>query len=331
MGHGRKDMANKNLQDIIKYIQKEVKDSDIGLASEDRFIINRISTEIPLLDSLLGGGLPFGRTTEIFGDFSAGKTFLAQMMIKAAQNQGYTCGYVDVEKTFEPKWFRNSGCDLDRLLLSQPAIGEEALDTVIKLIKAKVNIVVLDSIAALMPATADEEGMDHKFIGVQARLYNDGIKRITSANKHNESIFIALNQTRVGIGGYFPTEALPAGKGQYFFSHIMLKVSRGPAITDDADKKKKIGFRMKLFVEKNKTAGTMFQSAEFPFLFSGVIDTYSGLVELALDSGVIIQNGPYYSYEGQKYLGKNNLLEFLKKDDTEYDKLKKKIEGEKGG
>lgn len=311
------------LKDIIKYISKEVPESDIALASDSRFVIDRISTDIPFLDSLLGGGLPFGRTIEIFGDFSTGKTFLAQMMIKAIQRKGLIAAFVDVEKTFDPKWFTVSGIDLDKLLLAQPASGEEALDVAIQLVKSEVPIVVLDSIAALMPMTMAEEGMEKKFIGIQARLYNDGLKRITSANRHNKTIFVPLNQTRVGIGGYIPTDALPAGKGQYFFSHIMLKVSRGAVIKDKEEKK--IGFRMKLFVEKNKTAGTMFQSCELPFLFSGVIDTFSGLVELAIDSKIITQTGPYYHYGDNKFLGKNNLIEFLKQNGEEFEMLKKKV------
>ena len=313
------------MAEVIKFVEKETS-YKLGMANNPEFVPQWIPFDIPPLDTILGGGFPLGRTSLIIGDFSAGKTFIAQKAIVSAQNQNRLTAFIDVEKCFDPGWFKLTGVDIDNLILSQPGTGEEALDIVIALIKAKVDLVIMDSIAALLPISEEEEGMEHQFIAIQARLFNKGLRKITQANRMNTA-FVAINQLREGIGGRFVDERLPAGRGQEFFSSIILRVRRGPFIKEKVGKiEKKIGFNMRLETVKNKLVAP-YQSCELPFLFEGgVLDVIAGLVQLGLDCGVIQQRQAYYEVDGNKVLGKQRLIDLLKDNLDLQEIIKNKIQ-----
>ena len=303
------------LADVISFVNDTVKGADLRLGSNEYFRPRKLAFGIDTLDEILGGGLPFGRTTLIKGDFSSGKTFLVQKILQAAQRDGLLGAYIDVEKGIDPDWFTTTGVDVNEIVVAQPGSGEEALDLAVALVKAEVDVVVLDSVAALIPTVEVENDMNQQLVGSIARLLNKGLRKVTNENR-NKTIFIILNQLRQGIGAApFPTEALPGGKGQWFFSSIVLDLKKGPWIKDGSGpNEKRIGFTIKIRTEKNKLSIPQ-QVCELPFIFEGgVIDMTRGLFDVALDAGVIVQKGAIYHYPGfpgGKIRGKLGVLRFL--------------------
>lgn len=327
-------MPSKELQELLSHLHGENKGLSIGLGSEPDYRPRKLPVNIDALDAILGGGLPFGRTVLLKGDFSSGKTFLAQKIIQAAQLQNMLCAYIDVERAFEPTWFGVTGVDVDNLLVSQPASGEDAFDLAVALVKAGTHVVVMDSVAALISASEIEEGMDQGFIGVQARLLGKGMRKVTRENK-NKTIFVLINQLRMGIGPMpFPTDALPGGKANWFYPSIILDVRRGPWIEDGVGTaKKRVGFNMRIRTDKNKMSPPQ-QTCELPFLFEGgVLDTTRGVFDLAVDMGVITQRGAMYESElfAAPIRGKLNVLKLLNSDAELVKKVQELVRGHVGG
>lgn len=331
----------KNIREIYKEILGKVGGINLGLGSSPEYKPGVLPFGIDPLDKILGGGLPFGRTILIKGDFSTGKTFLAQKAFQAAQKAGLTCAFVDVERGLSPDWFAITGVDLDNLLVSQPSSGEDAFDIIIALVKAGVRLIVLDSAAGLIPSVELEQSMEQQSVGSLARLLNRGLKRVNAemANQHiDKSIFILMNQTRMGIGpAPFPTEALPGGKGQWFFSSIVMDLRRGGWIEESVGKeKKRVGFNIRVRTEKNKLAAP-FQVCELPFIFEGgVIDATRGLLVLALSLGVIKQRGSFYyfpSFNSEGVNGKLNVLKAMESNPELMDYIRRGVmgEGKNGG
>lgn len=298
--------------------------------SDPKLIVKRIPFDIPQLDTVLGGGLPLGRMTLVVGNFGAGKTFFAQMAMKLFQQHNLLAAYVDTERRFDRDWWIKSGVNVDNLLVGLPHSGENAIDMCTDLIKDRVGLVVLDSIAALVPMAELEGSAEDSTIASQARLLNKGLRKITDLNiageeasdKYEGSAFLALNQMRSGMGPY-STYALPGGKGQQYFSSILLRVQKGPWILEGKDK---VGFDMKFTTDKNNLTEWPLECA-LPFKFTGVIDTVGGLLELAIDVGVILQKGAYYYLPeglgtGKGFQGKQALIELLKTDGDLFEKIK---------
>lgn len=297
--------------------------------SDKRLIVVKVPFGIPQIDTVLGGGIPLGRTIVVTGNFGAGKTFFSQMTMANFQKLGYSVAYVDTERRYDPPWFASSGVNIDTLKVAQPSSGENALDTCAFLVEEKFGLVVLDSIAALVPTAELEGSMEDSTIASQARLLNKGLRKITELNIASEDLtykgtaFVLLNQMRSGIGP-FTTYALPGGKGQQFFASILLRIMRGSYIEEDG---KKVGFNMKFVTDKNNIT-TWPQECSLPFRFSGTIDTVGGLVELAIDVGVIIQKGPYFYLplsEEKAIMGKQALIERLKEDKTLFKTIQEKV------
>lgn len=326
-------MSKDKCQEIIDLIEKEVPGSKIMRGTEGFLQVRRLPLEVDVLDRILGGGLPFGRFSLITGDVSVGKTLVSQLAIKSAQEKDLMCGYVDTERTFDPEWWAKVGIELDKLLVSQPSGGEEALDIVISMVRAEVELIILDSVAALIPTAEIEKSTQEFLIGAQARLFNKGLRKITQANREGKSIFVAINQTRVGIGpvGIPLDVALPAGKGQRFFATIELRLSRGGYLKDEINPKKRIGLNIHCNTVKNKVF-TPFLECDIPFKWAdGAIDTNAGIFQIALDLNIIKKSGATYWYGDQKFYGKLRVLDALKEDPTLVSKLKGAIENvEKG-
>ena len=299
------------------------------MGDDEKLIPIKVPLDIPQLDSILGGGIPLGRMMEIFGNWGVGKTYLAQIIIAAFQKKGYIAAYVDNESRYDPGWFQKTGIDVSKLYVSQPSSGEDALDTVIFMIKEKIGVVVLDSVAALVPTSELEGSMDDNQMAAQARMLNKALRKIREANRAEEeyqgSAFIAINQMRSGIGP-FTSYMLPGGQGQQYFAAILLRVSKGPKFEEHG---KKAGFYLKCHTEKNNLAEDH-QECELPFRLEGVIDTVMGLTEIALDLGIIVRKGPYFIYDEKKVMGKLALIEEIKADKNLRKEIEKKIYEKEG-
>ena len=318
---------NEYTKDIISRGKK--KKYHIFYGNDPRLVVHKVPFDIPQLDTVLGGGLPLGRTVLVVGNFGAGKTFFGQIAMALYQKLGYTVAYIDQERRYERSWFANSGVDVDKLIVALPNSGENALDICRYLVNEKVGLIVLDSIAALTPTVELEGSMEDSTVAALARMFNKGLRTITSDNIADEDLvykgttFLVINQMRSGIGPY-TTYSLPGGQGQQFFSSIIMRVMRGSWLEENG---KKIGFNMKFHTEKNNLAEWP-QECSLPFHFSGQIDEIGGLVELAVDVGVIRQAGPYYYLAGSednKIQGKQAMIEHIKSNPELFKEIRTKI------
>lgn len=309
-------MANrKELELLVKEINKKHK-INMGFGDEPEKRLRRISTGEPLLDGVLGGGIPRRGVTLIIGNESTGKTYLCQRIAASAQREGLTVALIDAEYSYDPDWFAKSGVDISKLLHLEPESAESALDTVIELCKAEVDIVIIDSVAALLPEVEDEKNMDEQQVGLQARLVNKFLRKVTRHNKC--TAIIMVNQLRQGIGPYAGVTA-PGGRGQHFWSKIRIELKRTDWIWAEGQTSKTkgaipIGFYIGVKATKNKTSPPQL-ACDIPFYFSGDTDTLLQMVQIAQTYGIITQGGPYYTYKDQKWLGRPNLLEAFKSDE----------------
>ena len=291
------------------------------LADEESLITKRISTGLPNFDKILGGGVPRRSTTIFYGQESSGKTFLAMKAIASAQSEGLECGFVDAEFSFDPDWAEKVGINVKDLYMLQPETGEQALDGALALCKAGVDLVVVDSIAALLPTKEMEGSMEDNTIGQQARMMNQFFRKHGPVNE--KTALIMINQVRAGIGGYYTSDALPAGKGQQFFARIIVQCRRGKPIQDKG-KSFPLGFMMEIKARKNKTAPPLGE-ASLPFYYTGQIDMSTLLFQLGVDFGIIERTGAYYSFDGIRELGRENFIEALKVE-NKMDKLSEQLE-----
>jgi|TARA_Y100000310_G_scaffold149230_1_gene148513 recombination protein RecA len=304
-----------NIDRIVASINKELK-TNLVVGDDEALDTLRIPTGMPALDQMLGGGVPRQAVTELFGYQSSGKTYISQRIIAHAQTLGYTCGFIDAEFSYDPEWSSNVGINTHDLIVSRPDTGEVALDVLLKLCEQGVDIVVLDSIAALLPTAEAKEGMDHLSIGLQARLMNQLFRKLAPSNE--KTAVILINQIRAGIGGYITRDALPGGKGQEFFSRIMVRVRKGETI---GDQKSPQGFFIEMKAEKNKTHTPLLTSS-VPFYYTGLPDPIYEAFMMASDLGIVVRSGPQYAYPDKetgevvyKALGREKFLQLMKDND----------------
>ena len=306
-------MSDTEIKSIIDVINKELK-TNMTVGDDDALETQRIETGMPALDAMLGGGVPRVAVTELFGLQSSGKTYISQRIIAHAQQLGHKCAFIDAEFSYDPIWSANIGINTEDLIVSRPQTGEKALDVLLALCEKDVDLIVLDSIAALLPTAEANESMEHQSIGLQARLMNQFYRKLPQSNTN--TAIILINQIRAGIGGYITRDALPGGKGQEFFSRIMVRVRRGDTI---GEQKNPQGFFIEMKAEKNKTSTPLLTSS-VPFYFTGLPDpTYEAFM-MATDLNIIKRNGPQYSYldestgEITKCIGKEKFIQLMKDD-----------------
>lgn len=313
-------MEPEKLIDILNDKLKE----GIAMAGDDkRLLIDRISSGIPILDRVLGGGFPRGRIIELIGDYSSGKSLLSLSTIASVQKSGEVACYIDVEKAFDPIWAQSLGVDLHELIVSRPNTGEDAFDVAEKLVRplAGVSLVVLDSLAACIPTAEADEEMAQQFVGQQARLINKGLRKVVASN--DNSCLMLINQLRETIGKTFGNpEVLPGGKGQNFAASILLRVRRGQWIMQG---EKRIGHNLKFKTEKNKVAAP-WQECEVPFYYEGLIDREDGLISLGLELDLIQKSGAWYVYKDIRTQGREKLATKLRDNPKAIAKLRKEIE-----
>ncbi len=273
--------------------------------------IESISTGALALDLALGiGGLPRGRVTEIYGPESSGKSTLAMHVVAEAQRNGGICAYIDAEHAMDPVYARAIGVDVDELLISQPDTGEQALEITDMLIRSSaIDVIVIDSVAALTPRAEIEGDMGDTHVGLQARLMSQALRKLTGNLSKSQTICIFINQLREKIGVMFGSpETTPGGRALKFYSSVRLDIRRIEALKDGVEV---VGNRTRVKVVKNKVAPP-FKQAEFDIMYGKGISREGSLVDIGVDLGLVKKSGAWYTYEGEQLgQGRENAKTFL--------------------
>jgi recombination protein RecA len=270
-----------------------------------------ISTGSLAIDIALGiGGLPKGRICEVFGPEASGKSTLAMHVVAEAQRIGGTCAYIDAEHAMDPEYARNIGVDVDELLISQPDTGEQALEITDMLIRSgAIDVLVIDSVAALTPRAEIEGEMGQSHVGLQARLMSQALRKITANLNKTNTICIFINQLREKIGVMFGSpETTPGGRALKFYSSVRLDIRRIEAIKSDGEI---TGSRTRVKVVKNKVAPP-FRQAEFDIMYGKGISREGSVLDVGVEEGIVKKSGAWYTYEGEQLgQGRENAKTFL--------------------
>jgi recombination protein RecA len=273
--------------------------------------IDAISTGALALDLALGiGGLPRGRVTEIYGPESSGKSTLAMHVVAEAQRNGGICAYIDAEHAMDPVYARAIGVDVDELLISQPDTGEQALEITDMLVRSSaIDVIVIDSVAALTPRAEIEGDMGDTHVGLQARLMSQALRKLTGNLSKSQTICIFINQLREKIGVMFGSpETTPGGRALKFYSSVRLDIRRIESLKDGVEV---VGNRTRVKVVKNKVAAP-FRQAEFDIMYGKGISREGSLLDIGVDLGLVKKSGAWYTYEGEQLgQGRENAKTFL--------------------
>jgi len=320
------DGKNEALKAALISIEKQFGHGAIMTLSDTAaYKVDSISTGSLSLDLALGiGGLPRGRVVEIFGPESSGKTTLAISAIAQAQKLGGNCAFIDAEHAFDPEYAKKIGVNLDNLLISQPDNGEQALEICETLVRSNaLDIIVVDSVAALVPRAEIEGEMGDSMMGVQARLMSQALRKLTGAVSKSKTILIFINQIRMKIGVMFGNpETTTGGNALKFYSSVRLDIRRKAAIKKGDET---IGNNVTVKVVKNKVAPP-FKVAEFDLMFGCGIDAEGEIIDLGVNHEIIDKAGSWLSYNGEKMgQGKEGARSFLKNNPKVSAEIKKKI------
>jgi len=302
----------------LKQMAKEL-DITIGRFSDmETKALEAIHSGSFALDFALGvGGYPRGRIIEMYGVPSGGKSTLSLLAIASAQKNGGEAALIDSENAFDPEWGTKLGVDVDRLIYFNPENGEEALQTIEKLVQTNnVDIVVVDSVAALVPKIEMENDLGQQTMGVQARMLSQGLRRLTGAIARSKAVVIFINQLRQKIGGFSPGGVqftTPGGESLKFYASQRLEVKKLFG-SDLKDGEAVLGHRVNVKVVKNKVAPP-FRSADFQLNFTEGIDKIDDLVSLAIKIGAVTQNGPMYKFEEISAKGAEKFFEIIRADE----------------
>ena len=315
------------LDEVMKAIRKEFGEMSImKLGEESRGDIEAVSTGALSLDMALGiGGLPKGRIIELYGHESSGKTTLALHVVANAQKAGGTAAFIDAEHALDPSYARKIGVDLENLIVSQPSSGEEALCICEELIKSgAIDVVVVDSVAALTPQAEIDGNMGDSHVGLQARLMSQAMRKLTAAISQTKTLCIFTNQVREKIGVMFGNpETTPGGKALKFYATCRLQVQRIGAIKNPQGEI--VGNRTRVKVVKNKVAAP-FTEAEFDILYACGISREGSVLDAALARGIVEKRGSWLSY-GTEQLAQGTLaaIEFLKSNPEILEEITEKV------
>jgi recombination protein RecA len=309
------DEREKALDMALNQIEKQFgKGSVMRMGDDVSMGIEAIPTGALSLDLALGiGGLPRGRIVEIFGPESSGKSTLAMHCVAEAQRNGGICAYIDAEHAMDPVYAGAIGVNVDDLLISQPDTGEQALEIADMLIRSgALDIVVIDSVAALTPRAEIEGEMGDSHVGLQARLMSQALRKLTGTLNKSDTIAIFINQLREKIGVlYGSPETTPGGRALKFYSSVRLDIRRIETIKDGAEM---IGSRTRVKVVKNKVSRP-FQQAEFDIMYGTGISREGSLLDVAVDLGFIKKSGAWFTYEGEQLgQGRENVKTFLREN-----------------
>jgi recombination protein RecA len=307
------DKKDQLLQDALKAIEKEYgKGSIMRLGDRASVSVDAIPSGSLALDKALGiGGYPKGRIIEIYGPESSGKTTLALHAIAECQKKGGRCAFIDAENAIDPVYAKNLGVDIDELILSQPDSGEQALDIAELLIKSgAIDLVVVDSVAALVPQAELDGEMGDASVGLQARLMSKAMRKLAGVMNHSNTTAIFINQLREKVGIMFGNpETTPGGRALKFYASVRLDVRRSETLKNGADA---YGNVTKIKVVKNKVAPP-FKTATVNIIYGVGISHLDEVINLAVENDIIEKAGAWFSYEGEKIgQGINSVREYMK-------------------
>jgi recombination protein RecA len=316
----------KALQAALAQIDKQYgKGSVMRLGDEIRAPIETISTSSIALDAALGiGGLPRGRVVEIYGPESSGKTTVALHAVASAQRNGGIAAFIDAEHALDPEYAKRLGVDTDALLVSQPDTGEQALEIMDMLIgSGSIDIVVIDSVAALVPRAEIEGEMGDSHVGLQARLMSQALRKITGRLSQTKTTAIFINQLREKIGVFFGSpETTTGGKALKFYASVRIDVRRIETLKEGVNP---VGNRTRAKIVKNKMAPP-FKQAEFDILYGHGISREGGLIDVGVENGLVKKSGAWFTYDGDQLgQGKENARKFLIDNPDLADELEQKI------
>jgi len=303
---------DKALDMALSQIDKQFgKGSIMRMGEKGSMAVEAIPTGALALDLALGvGGLPRGRVVEIFGPESSGKSTLAMHVVAEAQRNGGICAYIDAEHAMDPVYAKAIGVDIDQLLISQPDTGEQALEITDMLIRSgALDVVVIDSVAALTPRAEIEGEMGDTHVGLQARLMSQALRKLTSNLNKSNTIAVFINQLREKIGVMFGSpEVTPGGRALKFYSSVRLDIRRIESIKDGTEV---VGNRTRVKVVKNKVAPP-FRQAEFDIMYGKGISREGSLLDLSVEMGIVKKSGAWFTYEGEQLgQGRENAKVFL--------------------
>ena len=306
------------------------KGSIMRLGQQSNIDIEAISTGSLGIDIALGiGGLPKGRIIEIFGPESSGKTTLALSVIAQAQKKGGICAFIDAEHALDPAYAKKIGVDIDSLLISQPDAGEQALEIADTLVRSgAIDVLVVDSVAALVPKAELEGEMGDSHMGLQARLMSQALRKLTSTVSRSNTLIIFINQIRMKIGVMFGNpETTTGGNALKFYASVRMDIRRTGAIKDKEDV---IGSQTRVKIVKNKVAPP-FKVVDFDIMYGEGISKTGELLDLGVKAGIVEKAGAWFSYKGDKIgQGRENAKIFLKEHPQIADEIENKIRADAG-
>ena len=321
------DERKKALAAALSYIEKEfgkgsIMRMDEGTQTED---VEVVSTGSLGLDLALGvGGLPRGRIVEIYGPESSGKTTVALHAVAEVQKRGGIAGFIDAEHALDPVYAKNIGVDIDNLYISQPDCGEQALEITETMVRSgAVDIVIVDSVAALVPKAEIDGDMGDSHVGLQARLMSQALRKLTSVISKSNCVVIFINQLREKVGVMFGNpETTTGGRALKFYSSVRMDVRRIEALKQGGEV---VGNRTRVKIVKNKVAPP-FREAEFDIMFGQGISREGDILDLAADKGVVNKSGAWYAYNGDKIgQGRENAKQYLKENPLICEEIEAKV------
>ena len=331
MAKNDKEGKKQALDLAVKQVEKEYgKGSIMRLGDEPVAKVEAIPTGSLALDSALGvGGVPRGRIVEIYGPESSGKTTLATHILAEAQQLGGTCAFIDAEHAFDPNYAEALGVEIDDLLVSQPDTGEQALNITDMLVRSgALDVIVIDSVAALVPKAELEGEMGDSHVGLQARLMSQALRKLAGTINKTKTVLIFINQIRMKIGVMFGSpETTSGGRALKFYSSVRLDIRRIGAVKDGTDV---IGNRTRVRVKKNKVAPP-FREAEFDLIYGEGVSSLGELIDLGVEHDIITKSGSWYSY-GDDTIGQGReaTKDWLRENDEIRNKVKQRLRIEMG-
>lgn len=325
MPHKSED-KNKALEYALNQIEKQFgKGSIMEMNKKNATKVDVISTGCIGLDAALGvGGFPRGRIIELMGEPMSSKSSLSLKAIAEAQKMGGVAAYIDAENAFDPKWAAKAGVDVDKLIVSQPDTGEQALGIVETLVLSNsVDIIVIDSVAALVPRAEMEGAMGDSHVALQARMMSQALRKLTGAVNKSKCVIIFINQLRDKIGVFFGNPSTtPGGRALKFYSSIRIEIRKSGSIKEGNSI---IGQIVRAKVVKNKLAPP-FRETEYDLLFDSGIDSIGSTLNLAIEAGIIDKSGSWFSYNDKQLgQGKNKVRDFLINEKKLYKEIEDKV------